>query len=292
MPPGPVCQKVLGRINQGRKILVSGLLFGLLGLGGVALSVLILPVLRLAPGGREGLRSRAGWVIQRSFRLFVFALERSGILRVEAEGMPGPEELKATLIVSNHPSYLDVVVLIALLPGAVCVVKQSVYDSLLFGSIVRAAGYIPIGASEAVLEAGWEALRAGKTLIIFPEGTRSRPGQPFKFLRGAAHLAQTPGARILPLVLTCRPDLLAKGHRWYHVPIETCRFRVRAGVLPPIPPSPKTGSRPRLAARALIQALEQHYDKEIHATDQGRHSDQAEGNPGGLLPAGAGENHP
>ena len=267
MPPSRHRQTIFGRINQGRKILVSGALFSTLGLGGAALSILVMPLLALLPGGREGLRRRAGWLIHRCFGLFVFALEASGILKVETSGLPGPRELEGTLVVCNHPSYLDVVVLIALLPKAVCVVKESIYNSPFFGRVVRAAGYIPIG-SEAVLEAGREALRGGKTLIIFPEGTRTRPGQPVKFQRGAAYLAQS-GARILPLVLSCQPTLLAKGHRWYHVPVETCRFRVRAGDSP-FDPSPQASSTPHLAARQLIEALENYYNKETYVADQGR----------------------
>jgi 1-acyl-sn-glycerol-3-phosphate acyltransferase len=250
------------RIRQGLKILVSGILFLLLGLGGAVLSFLVLPVLRLLPGGRGRLRARAGWLIRRSFQLFVFALEASGILRVETRGLPGPEQLKGTLVLCNHPSYLDVVVLIALLPQALCVVKGAVYRSVFFGGLVRAAGYIP---SAEVLEAGGEALLGGNTLILFPEGTRSRSGQPFKFRRGAAYLALGSGARILPLVLSCTPELLAKGHRWYHVPIETCRFQVRAGGAPPFEAAPIGSSTPHLAARQLIEALEHYYEKEAHA---------------------------
>lgn len=268
MPSSRLCQTILGKAHQGRKILVSGALFSLLGLGGAVLSLLALPVLRLLPGGPEGLRRRAGGLIHRCFRLFVFALEGSGILRVEASGLPGPRELEGTLVVSNHPSYLDVVVLIALLPNAVCVVKEAIWNSPFFGRLVRAAGYIPISGSEEVLEAGREALRSGKILIIFPEGTRSRPGQPVKFQRGAAYLAQSTG-RILPLVLTCAPALLVKGHRWYHIPVETCRFRVRAGD-PPFDPSPQASSTPHLAARQLIEALENYYNKETYVADEGR----------------------
>ncbi|MDR3669388.1 MAG: lysophospholipid acyltransferase family protein [Holophaga sp.] len=254
-------RNLFARLHQGRKILVSGLLFALLGLGGAVLSFLVVPVLRLLPGGREGLRNRAGWLIRRSFRLFVFAMEASGILRVEAR-LPGPERLAGALVLCNHPSYLDVVVLVALLPQALCVVKGAVYRSFFFGGLVRAAGYVP---SAGVLEAGRDALRRGKTLILFPEGTRSRPGQPIKFRRGAAYLARSSGARILPLVLSCTPGLLGKGHRWYHVPIETCRFRVRAGGPPPFEVAPVASGTPHLAARQMIEALEHYYDKETHA---------------------------
>jgi 1-acyl-sn-glycerol-3-phosphate acyltransferase len=263
--PAPVPRKpALARIRQGLKILASGMLFTCLGVGGAFFTFLVLPALKLMPGGRAGLNRRAGWLIHRSFKLFVWALEASRILRVQALALPGPDQLRGTLILSNHPSYLDVVVIISLLPRAVCVVKQAVYDSCFFGSIVRAAGYIPIGGSGDVLAAGRDALRDGKTLVIFPEGTRSQPGRPFNFQRGAAHLAQASGARILPLVVTCVPGLLEKGHRWYHVPVETCQFIVRAGDATPFEALLTPSPTPRLAAQRLISVLETFYNTEVH----------------------------
>jgi len=256
------------RLRQAGKVLLSGVLFTLLGLGGLGLSLLVVPVLGLLPGGRAGLGRRARWLIHHCFRLFLWALEAGGILRVEARGMPGPEALRGTLLLCNHPSYLDVVVLVGLMPTALCVVKQAVYRSFWFGGLVRAAGYLPIG-SAPLLQAGLDALHGGQTLILFPEGTRSTPGRPIRCLRGAAHLALA-GARVLPLVLDCSPALLAKGHRWYHVPIETCRFQVRAGGATPFDPLAVAGTTPPLAARRLTEALESYYNKEAYVTDQGR----------------------
>jgi 1-acyl-sn-glycerol-3-phosphate acyltransferase len=264
-PSPPGCS---ARLRQAGKILVSGLLFTLLAVGGLALTVLALPVLRCLPGGREGRARRARRLVRACFRLFVVAFEGSGILRLQVSGLPAPERLAGTVVVSNHPSWLDAVLIIASLPPVVCVVKPAIYDNLAFGGVVRAAGYLTGRDPAALLSAGAAALRRGETLLVFPEGTRTVPGRPFRFQRGAAHLACLAGAPVLPLVVACTPPLLAKGNRWYDVPIETCQFSIRAGDVWS-GPGPEGEGAPRAAARRLGAELERFYDKELRGHDQG-----------------------
>jgi 1-acyl-sn-glycerol-3-phosphate acyltransferase len=289
MPPPRIRQHAPFR--RAWKLLVSGTLFGLLGLGGLAGSWLVLPVLRLLPGGRAGLRRRTGALIRWAFRGFLGVLGATGILRVQVE-LDGAGPLAGALVVCNHPSYLDVVVLLGFLPDAVCLVKPAVAASPWFGAMVRAAGHFPAGDPEAVLEAAQAALGAGLTLVLFPEGTRSRPGQPFHFQRGWAHLACRTGARTVPLVLSCVPDLLGPGHRWYHVPLATCRFRVRVGVGAGLERAASERVTTHQAVRRLNAGLEGYYDKEVYGTQQGRHPEPTAGDSGGVLPAGPQGHHP
>lgn len=242
------------------KILVSGVLFSLLGLGGILLSLMVLPVLASLPGGPERRRMRARRLIHHLFRAFVFALEASGILRVEALDLPGPEGLRGRLILANHPGYLDVVVIIALIPDAVCVVKEGVWNSLFFGRIVQEAGFVRNLDPERCLQHASEALQRGDAMILFPEGTRSAPVGPLRFRRGAAHVALLSRAEILPLIVTCEPPLLEKGRRWYHIPNRTCLYRVRAQA-PIVLPTESLGDLPPLlAARQISKALEAQFN--------------------------------
>jgi 1-acyl-sn-glycerol-3-phosphate acyltransferase len=195
-------------------------------------------------------------------------------------------------VVGNHPSYLDVVVLLGCLPDAVCLVKPAVYASPWFGPMVRAAGHIPAGDPEAVLAAAQAALGAGLTLVLFPEGTRSRPGQAFHFQRGWVHLVCRTGTRTVPLVLSCMPDLLGPGHRWYHVPLATCRFRVRVGAGLVVEPAASGRGTAHQTVRQLNARLERYYDKEVYGTQQGRHPEPTAGDSGGVLPAGPPGHHP
>jgi 1-acyl-sn-glycerol-3-phosphate acyltransferase len=260
---------MLIRIKQGFKILTSGFLFTCLGVGGILCTLLYRPILALHPGGAVARRRAAGRAIHRFFRLFAFGLEGSGILRIETEGLPEGQDRAGALLLANHPSYLDIVLLIALLPDTVCIVKEGVWNNPFFGPLVRAAGYIPNGAPEEVLERGLEALGEGRALVIFPEGTRTSPGVPLRFHRGAAHLALRTGAPVIPIAITVDPPLLAKGNRWYHVPAPTCVFRFKAGPRMQARQVPGPEDAPdSLKARAFTRALEAHFTKETHAPER------------------------
>lgn len=263
--------RISDRIRQGWKILVSGVLFSILGIGGVLVSVLLIPFMKLIPGGPGARQRRARWLIHIFFKAFVWALQASGILRVEVEGLPrDPQELKGKLLLPNHPGYLDVVLIISLLGETSCVVKEFVSDNWFFGGVVREAGYVANRDPEGVIEAGADALLRGNSLILFPEGTRSKLGTPMKFQRGAAHIALHCHAPIVPLIVTCDPPLLDKGAKWYDIPVETCRYRVRIQAplaldLPGIDQLP-----PHQAARLLTKELELHFNREVY--ESGNHA--------------------
>ncbi len=246
------------------KILTSGLLFSLLGVGGIFASILLIPFVKLTPGGPRAKQQRGRKLIHLFFKGFVWALEVSGILRLEVDGLPGPEDLRGKLILANHPGYLDVVMIISLLSEAACVVKGPVYDSIFFGGLVRAAGHVPNRDPEGVIAAGAETLAKGNGLIVFPEGTRTQPNGPLVFLRGAAHIALRSGAPIVPLIITCDPPLLEKGAKWYNIPLRTCRYSV--SIRPPLAfDLPGIEALPaRQGARLLTRELERYFIKEVH----------------------------
>jgi 1-acyl-sn-glycerol-3-phosphate acyltransferase len=254
---------MLPRLKQAGKILTSGVLFTLLGVGGCLYTLFVHPVLVLLPGGVELRQRRVQRAVRLFFKLFVIGLSKSGILRVETSGFPSPGALAGSIVVANHPSYLDIVILIALLPEAVCVVKEGVWHNPFFGRIVQAAGFITNEEPGTVLEHCRKALAMGRTLVIFPEGSRTRPGQALKFHRGAAHLALRTGAPVLPFSIQVDPPLLAKGDRWYHISVPTCVFKIASGPrLSGVTPEADDTLFLR-SARTLTRAMEEHYLKSM-----------------------------
>lgn len=252
------------RVKQAGKILTSGALFLGLGLGGLSCTILLLPLLRLLPGGHARQKERARKLIHTSFRFFVAGLEVSGILKVELVNIPSEVSFKGTIVVANHPSYLDVVVILAMLPNAICIVKNDVWGNPFFGPLVRAAGFIPILDAERAVDEAASALKAGLALVLFPEGTRSQRGEPIKFQRGVAHIALRTAAPVLPLLIDVTPPLLAKGDKWYDIPTSTCRFTVCAE-RPAEPGGSTSQTAPRsLRTRQWIESLEIFYQGKLH----------------------------
>ncbi|MDZ7785403.1 MAG: lysophospholipid acyltransferase family protein [Halioglobus sp.] len=227
------------------------------GAAGLVLSVTVFPLLYLLPLGS---RRRVQWarsLLQGLFPSYIGLMEKLRLIRVRTTGAEALDE-SGQLIVANHPSLLDVVYLIALARNANCVVKTSLFYNPFTAGVVRAAGYIRNDSADLVEECA-AALLSGESLIIFPEGTRTDPDRPFKFLRGAANIALQAGTDIRPVVIRCKPARLMKHQAWHEMSKET--LEVTLTVCPPLRIGPYTDSndpRPRMSRR-LTRDLENIY---------------------------------
>src|SRR5437660_6722622 len=124
------------------RIAVAGFCFAAFMIGGIAFSLVLFPLLRLLPAGRAQYERRVRVVVRLSFATLLWVLRLAGMVRVDARNIALLREPGARLVLANHPSYLDIVVLIAHIPDAVGVVKSKLWSSPFFGGVVRAAGYI------------------------------------------------------------------------------------------------------------------------------------------------------
>jgi 1-acyl-sn-glycerol-3-phosphate acyltransferase len=257
----------LNALSLGRswRLVVTGACFLLFSVGGLALSLTLFPlVLLVSADARQGQR-RVRWLICAFFRALVAVLRATGVMRLEARGVEQLREAGAVLVLANHPSYIDVVVLLSLMPQATCVVKSDLWRNPFFAGVVSAAGYVRNASPEEVIAQCERALGAGQAVIVFPEGTRTRPNAPLKFLRGAAHIALKSGRPIVPVLLQCDPPTLAKGSRWYDIP--ACPFRFGLTVRAELCASELADlcQPPVIAARRLTHALESYFSKELRA---------------------------
>ncbi|WP_024304133.1 1-acyl-sn-glycerol-3-phosphate acyltransferase [Pseudogulbenkiania sp. MAI-1] len=246
------------RLNYLWRLAMTGLAFALFSEGGLLLTLLVFPFLKLVPAA-DGRRCRlARRVIQRAFAVFIGFMCRVGIMTLEVKDGERLRAAQGMLVLANHPTLIDVVAIIARMREANCVVKAALWDSPFLGGVVRTTGYIRNDDSETLIADCARSLQQGDNLVIFPEGTRTVPGAPLKFQRGAAHIALASGAPILPVVLSCTPSTLTKDKRWYQIPPQRFHFTLEVGeplqvaaLVPPDTPS-------SLASRRLSEAL-QHY---------------------------------
>lgn len=124
---------------------------------------------------------------------------------------------RSFVIVANHESFCDVLVLLAHLPMQVrFLAKRSVFRVPILGWSIAAAGFIPVDRKErsrsaAAVEAALRRLGGGRSVVVFPEETRTPSGELLPFKKGAAHLALTSGLSILPLGLAGTFRVLPRG---------------------------------------------------------------------------------
>jgi len=126
-----------------------------------------------------------------------FSLTRILIPKTVYEIDPQVRDLRSSVIVCNHISYLDPILLVSLYPRQITIVKHTFFRVPIFGWFLRKAGYVPSSADEMTgaamignLESIKAHLAAGGNLFVFPEGTRSRDGKLAPFNRGVFSIAR------------------------------------------------------------------------------------------------------
>jgi len=107
-----------------------------------------------------------------------------------------------SIIIANHTSFLDILLLLMLNPKIIIMVKGWVYNSILFGPLVRYAGYIYVGDDPIKdLETIKERIVEGYSLAIFPEGARSETDEIKRMHKGAFYLAKELNLDITPILI-------------------------------------------------------------------------------------------
>jgi len=246
------------------RTLFSAAVFGLV----VPLLVLVaLPLASWQSRSRSERQLRMQLAAHHGSRIYLGFVERLGIFRLQGHRTerllePGPH-----LVVANHPTLIDVIALLAFMPQADCIVSGDRAGHWLLRGMVSACGYVSNDDGVAVVKACSQRLREGRSVIVFPEGTRSPRGGLHPFRRGAAHIALAVGCELQPVVIQCDPPTLGKNEKWYDVPDRAVTVTVT--VMDPISLTTveESGVGPPLAARRLTRQLREALAKGLDIVD-------------------------
>ena len=258
------------KLNTAWRIAATGFVFALFGIGALFISLTMFPLLRLSTLDNEVARKRIQRGMQLTFRVYMEIMRVLGILTYRVEGAERLRE-RGMLVVANHPTLIDVVLLVSLMPEVDCIVKRGLWRNPFLRWPVSWASYIPNSEGEELVEGCAKTLRRGHSLLVFPEGTRTVPGRPMRMQRGAAHIALAADCEILPVTITCDPPTLFKGNPWYRVPERRFHLDVVVGTPVPAAQFRREGEAPARAARRLTQWLLGYYgatDAALAGTDQ------------------------
>ena len=248
----------------------TGLSFASFGLGGVAIGALIAPMVKLSSQDLDIRTQRTQKVIKHSFKGFTEMMVKLGIMTYEVEGLEKLQQSQQELVIANHPTLIDVVVLIGLMERANCVVKQTLWSNPFTKGPVQNAGYILNAGSEQFIQDCVSKLQQdhAASLLIFPEGTRTAKGEQLNdFQRGAANIALRAGVPIRPVLITCTPSTLTKNEKWYHIPDRPFHIQVKVldairveDVLDDVTVNPKN-------VRQLNQQLQWFFNQELSVNE-------------------------
>lgn len=166
-------------------------------------------------GGRTMLRLGRVWVdwIVRSFGV-----------EIEAQGVENVPTHAPVILMSNHQSLFDIAAIVLSLPRSVnwrFVAKRELTRVPIFGQVLVASGHVIIDRGDRAkavesLHRAAERIRAGTTVIVFPEGTRSPDGHLRWFKSGPFHLALEAQVPIVPVTVSGSQRVTPKGELQIH----------------------------------------------------------------------------
>jgi 1-acyl-sn-glycerol-3-phosphate acyltransferase len=174
-------------------------------------------------------------LIMAGFRIYLRFLTVFCACRFDLSELDALRADKPLVLVANHPSLLDAVMIVSRFPDMVCVMKAALMDNILLGAAARLARYIPNHAPLDVVLRAREALREGAHLLIFPEGTRTRRFPVDNCTASAGLIAQRAKVPLQTLLIEFNSPYLGKAWPLWRRPELPLHFRIRVGrrIAPP-----------------------------------------------------------
>jgi 1-acyl-sn-glycerol-3-phosphate acyltransferase len=227
---------------------VALLLFGVGGLVYTAAGPVLYFVLPRRIGAALGQR-----VLMALFRFFVGLLQLLGLARCDLRAIDALRDGPPVVIVPNHPTYLDAMLVVSRLPNVACIMKADVLDNVFLGGGAKLAGYIRADAPKEMIRAAVAALRSGRHVLFFPEGTRTvqPPVNPFR--SGFATIARLADAPVQTVLIDAGSPYARKGWPLLRRPDFPLTYRVRLG----------ERFAPRADSKSLAADLEAYFRREI-----------------------------
>jgi 1-acyl-sn-glycerol-3-phosphate acyltransferase len=193
-------------------------LFGLFFLGSPFVALVLFPLLRVFSGRR--FRARATHLLHLGMKLIMWMAKVTGIVGLDLPPPPPAlDRSKPYVLISNHPTFIDMIVILGFFPELTCVTNGRWWKHWALGRLLRATLYLPgpgsgLPESEHMLDTMVAHLKA-HALLVFPEGQRSLEGSLRRFRRGAVEAASRAGVPIVPLFLAIdRPYLTKQVSIW------------------------------------------------------------------------------
>ncbi|MGH1346099.1 MAG: lysophospholipid acyltransferase family protein [Nannocystales bacterium] len=231
--------------------------FALFALGGMLISWVVMPFVFFSTLDRIKARRRCQRTLQGGFRIFLTVLAKLRLLKTTWPLSESISPSVPSVIVCNHPTLLDTVIMTVRFDNVVCMVKRSYYVSPFFFGLATMCGYVPaarpgrVAEHQAMLDAISESLAAGFNVLAFPETRRSTLGTQLPFRRGPIESAARAGVPIIPVRIRCTPRTLTREIDLGEMPLECAQYSCEE--LEPLTVNP--GRSPVRAATRHLQNL-------------------------------------
>lgn len=200
------------------------LVLGVMSLAWNAVAMVLHPLLPRHVGLRIG---RAA--VAHGYGLFWKLATATRMMRIDHAALDVLKDERGLIVVSNHPSMLDALILVARLPRSACIMKADLARNVFLGAGARLARYIRNDSAEGLVRCAVDDLKAGGQLVVFPEGTRTVTHPVNRFRSGVALLSKRADVPIQTVFIDTDSPYLGKGWPLWKLPPLPIVFRVRLG---------------------------------------------------------------
>lgn len=208
-----------------KRLLLFTVMLTFFGLGSLILGFIVFPILKILSKSSKTYKIRCTKLINKSWKILVKMLEYTGIINVYTD--KEILEIKNKIIVASHPTYIDILLLMAYIPNSLCVIKSSILKNCIMKNVVKSLYITNDGSVKDFLNKAKVALEEGFNLIIFPTGKRVGYGEEVHIHKGAAQLAIKSGFSIVPLKITTSEPFMTKKHSLFQLGKKTVRFDIK-----------------------------------------------------------------
>ena len=247
-PAGSLVQTVAGYLALWFGLLTCGTMF----LGWCGIAFLISPLLGAEQRRRIG-RLGMHWL----FRTYLALLRWVNIVQVDNAALAGLRHERSLILAPNHPSMMDVILIISRLSNVGCVMKAELWDNIFLGAGSRMAEFIRNVSPRSMIKLAVRDLQRGSQLLIFPEATRTVREPINEVSGGFALIAKKANAPVQTILIESDSPYLRKGWSLFRLPPMPIRFRLRLG----------RRFEPRNDVESLVTDLERYF---IEALGEGR----------------------
>ena len=190
--------------------------FFIFGIGAVILNFLLFPFIK-------NNKELCSDIIHNTWRFFVNLMMFLKLFRLDVKNL---EKIENKVIVSTHPSFIDIVILIALIPRSTCFVKKELAHNPILKNLVTSIFITDEVELDELKSESKKMLDRGFNVIIFPSGIRHRRDEFPKIRKGASLVALNAGKNIVPVKMFSDRDFLFINQPFYAVSDRCVNFEI------------------------------------------------------------------
>lgn len=206
---------------------------------------------------RLGTRFGQAWVMH-GFRAFLGCLERLGAAKLDLSAVDALNDTPGLVIVANHPSLVDVMLITSRLPRITGIMKAELDHNIFLSGGARLARYIRNDSPRVLVKRAVDEIKRGSQLLVFPEGTRTVRPPVNSFKGGFALIAREANVEVQTVFIDSSSPFLHKGWPIFKRPPLPLAYRLRLG------------KRLRVGddVKAFTAELEQYFKSELSSTSR------------------------